>query len=255
MVAFPRLSRRSRADAPPADGELAESGGLSARMLKGAVERALRVQQPLVANYIASIRRKNPGASPARVISVLEKQYVRAVGGTGAAAGGVALVPGVGTAASLATAAAEAIAALDAAVLYTLGVAEVHGLHIEDVERRRALVLAVVLGESGTKLMQKLTGGSGHWANELVNALPLPKLGPVNQTLVRWFVKRYAMRQGALAFGRALPLGAGAVIGALGNVATARAVIRSTDQAFGPPPPSWPEPARPALSSDSPNSS
>jgi len=92
---------------------------------------------------------------------------------------------------ALATGAAEAIAALDASVLYTLAVAEVHGLRIEDVDRRRALVLAIVLGEGGAKLMQKVTGGSRPWANELVDVLPLPKLGPLNQTLVRWFVKRY----------------------------------------------------------------
>jgi len=48
---------------------------------------------------------------------------------------------------------------------------------------------------------------------------------------------REALRhsQGALALGRALPLGVGVVIGAVGNVATARAVIRSTERAFGPP--------------------
>lgn len=215
--------------------------GVSGKVLKSAVERALRVQQPAVAAHIAKVRRKDPQAGPAEVIAALNRQYLITVGGTGAAAGGVAFVPAVGTAAALATGAAEAVAALDASVLYTLAVAEVHGLRMEDVERRRALVLAVVLGEGGTKLMEKVTGGSTHWANDLANALPLPKLGPVNQTLVRWFVKRYATRQGALAFGRALPLGAGVVIGAVGNVVTARAVIRSTERAFGPPPPAWPD--------------
>ena len=67
-------------------------------------------------------------------------EYTLTVGGTGAAAGGAAFVPGVGTVASLATGAAEAIAALDASVLYTLAVAEVHGLALADVERRRTLV-------------------------------------------------------------------------------------------------------------------
>jgi hypothetical protein len=214
--------------------------GVSAKVLKAAVERALRVQQPLVAAHIAKVRKNKPGATPAEVVAALDKQYLLTVGGTGAAAGGVAFVPGVGTAASLATGAAEAVAALDASVLYALAVAEVHGLPMEDVERRRALVLAVVLGEGGTKLMEKLTGRRTQWATQLADVLPLPRLGPVNQTMIRWFVKRYATRQGALAVGRALPLGAGAVIGAVGNVATARAVIRSTERAFGPPPTNWP---------------
>jgi hypothetical protein len=235
--------RSDRAADPDPDGPPPEpeAKGVSGRALKAAVERALRVQQPVVAAHIARVRRNKPTATPAEVIAALDKQYLLTVGGTGAAAGGIAVVPGLGTAASLTTGAAEAIAALDASVLYTLAVAEVHGLRMADVERRRALVLAVVLGEGGTQLMQKVTGGSTPWARTLADALPLSKLGPVNQTLVRWFVRRYAARQGALAFGRALPLGAGAVIGAVGNVVTARAVIRSTGRAFGPPPPSWPD--------------
>lgn len=218
----------------------AKTKGVSGKVLKAAVERALVTQQPLVTSHIARIRKSKPGATPAEVIATLDKQYLVAVGGTGAAAGGAAFVPGIGTAASLATGATEAIAALNASVLYTLAVAEVHSLPLEDVERRRALVLAIVLGEGGTKLMQKVTGGTNHWARDLADTLPLPKLGPLNQTLVRWFIKRYAARQSALALGRALPLGAGVVIGAVGNVVTAKAVIRSTERAFGAPPMSWP---------------
>jgi hypothetical protein len=213
---------------------------LSGTVLKAAVERALRVQRPAVAAHLAKIRRAKPDATPAQVIATLNRRYLAAVAGTGAAAGGTAFVPGVGTMASLATGAAEALAALDASVLYTLAVAEVHGLPLDDVERRRALVLAIVLGEGGTRLMQKTTGKSTRWARELAEGLPLRKVGPVNRTLLRWFVKRYAARQGVLAFGRALPLGAGAVVGAAGNVATARAIIRSTERAFGPPPAQWP---------------
>lgn len=219
----------------------AKTTGVSGKVLKVAVERALITQRPLVAAQIARIRRNTPGATPAEVITTLDRLYLIAVGGTGAAAGGAAFVPGIGTVASLATGAGEAVAALNASVLYTLAVAEVHNLPLEDVERRRALVLAIVLGEGGTKLMQKVTAGTTHWARDLADTLPLPKLGPVNQTLVRWFVKRYVARQGALALGRALPLGAGAVIGAVGNVAIARAVIRSTKRAFGPPPTGWSE--------------
>ena len=217
-----------------------EAKGVSGKVLRAAVERALRVQQPLVNSYIAKVRQKKPGATPSEVLAALEKQYLITVGGTGAAAGGAALIPGIGTAASLATGAAEVVAVLDASVLYALAAAEVHGLRMEEVERRRALVLAVVLGEGGTQLMQRAVGGSKHWGQQLADTLPLPKLGPVNQTLVRMFVKRFVVRQGALAFGRALPFGAGAVIGAVGNVTVGRSVINSTTRAFGPPPRQWP---------------
>jgi hypothetical protein len=230
-----------RDDKPELSPGAKAPNGISGQVLKAAVERALEVQAPLVGGHIAKIRKDKPHASPAEVIATLDKQYMIAVGGTGAAAGGAAFVPGIGTAASLATGVGEAIAALNASVLYTLAVAEVHGLGLDDVERRRTLVLAIVLGEGGTKLMQKATGGQTHWARELSDHIPLPKLGRINQTLVRYFIRRYAVRQSALAFGRAMPLGAGVVIGAVGNVVTARAVIHSTEKAFGPPPAQWPQ--------------
>jgi hypothetical protein len=240
-----RFLRSSDAPADPlspaADPAPDAPAGFRGRVLRAAVERALRAQQPLVTAHIAKIRRKDPGATPAQVIETLGRRYQRAVVGLGAVGGGIAIVPAVGTVVSLATATAEAIAALDAAVLYTLAVAEVHRLPVDDVERRRAVVLGVVVGEGGTALMQKVTGGKDRWARSVTEALPLQALGPLNNTLTRWFVKRYVTRQVALAVGRALPLGAGVIIGGVGNVAAARGVIRAAEKAFGPAPARWPE--------------
>ena len=231
---------------PDADLALPETGGFRGRVLRVAVERALRAQQPLVTAHIDKIRRKDPGATPAAVVETLGRRYQRAVVGIGAVGGGIAIVPALGTVASLGMATAEAIAALDAAVLYTLAVAEVHRLPVDDVERRRALVLGIVTGEGGTALMRKVTGGKDRWAASVTEALPLGALGPVNTTLTRWFVKRYVTRQVALAVGRALPFGAGVLIGGVGNVAVARAVIRAAERAFGPPPARWPASAVPS---------
>jgi hypothetical protein len=217
-----------------------EPGGFRGRALRAAVERALRAQQPLVTAHIAKIRQKDPGATPAEVIESLGSRYQRVVAGIGAAGGGFAIIPAVGTAVSLATATGEAIAALDAAVLYTLAVAEVHRLPVDDVERRRALVLGIVMGEGGGALMAKVTGGRDRWARSVTEALPMRALGPLNNQLTRWFVKRYVTRQVALAVGRALPFGAGVLIGGAGNVAAARAVIKAAEQAFGPAPAQWP---------------
>ena len=93
------------------------------------------------------------------MIEALGRRYQLAVAGLGAAGGGIAIVPALGTVASLATASAEAVAALNAAVLYTLAVAEVHRLHVDDVERRRVLVLGVVMGEGGAALIRKVKSG------------------------------------------------------------------------------------------------
>jgi hypothetical protein len=232
---------------PAADPAPEAPGGVRGRVLRAAVERALRAQHPLVTAHIAKIRRKDPDATPAAVVEALGRRYQLGVAGLGAAGGGIAIVPAIGTAVSLATATAEAVAALNAAVLYTLAVAEVHRLHVDDVERRRVLVLGVVMGEGGAALIRKVTGGKDRWARSVTEALPLPALGPVNNTLTRWFVKRYVTRQLALAVGRALPFGVGVLIGGVGNVIAARAVIRAADRAFGPSPARWPEGDRPPV--------
>ena len=49
-------------------------------------------------------------------------------------------------------------------------------------------------------------------------------------------LRRFTTRQGALMLGRALPVGIGAGIGAVGNMALARASIKAARRAFGPPP-------------------
>ena len=219
-------------------------------MLRAAVERALRAQQPLVVAHIAKIRQKDPGATPAEVIEALGRRYQLAVAGVGAVGGGIAIVPAIGTVASLATATTEAIAALNAAVLYTLAVAEVHRLPTDDVDRRRVLVLGIVVGQGGTALMQKVTGGKDRWARSVTEVLPMRALGPVNNVLTRWFVKRYVTRQVALAVGRALPFGAGVLIGGVGNVAAARAVIKAAEVAFGPAPAQWPAGSVPPAAPD-----
>lgn len=214
-------------------------GGVQGWVLRSGVERALRVQHPLVAAHVAAVRRKYPAMTPAQVIERLGHQYQGAVAVTGGAGGAIAIIPALGTVASLATAGAEAFAALNAAVLYTLAVAEVHALPTDDPERRRALVLGVVVGAGGQAVLRKVTGRSRDWAEDVAATLPLSRLGLLNNSLTRWFVKRYVVRQAVLALGRALPLGLGVIIGAVGNVVTARAVVRSADIAFGPPPADW----------------
>lgn len=215
-------------------------GGVRGRMLEAGIERALRTQQPLVASRIAAARRKRPQATPAEIIDALGRSYQGAVTVTGSVGGAIAILPAVGTAASLVTASAEALAALDAAVLYTLAVAEIHAVPTDAPERRRALVLGVVMGETGQAVLAKVTGRSRDWVSEVTDKLPLSKLGPLNSSLTRWFVKRYVVRQAMLALGRALPLGIGVVIGAVGNIVTARAVIAAAERSFGPPPAQWP---------------
>ena len=77
------------------------------RALDTALDRALAVQRPVVLAYLDRVRAGKPHATPAEVVELLERRYVAAVIGIGAASGGVAAVPGVGTATSVAAGAAE----------------------------------------------------------------------------------------------------------------------------------------------------
>ena len=214
------------------DGEV----GLPAVLLRG-VEKAINMQQAPAARYLTRLRQSQPNASPAQIIAVLEKRYLATVTGAGAAAGGVAAAPAVGTAAALALSGAETVFFFEATALFALAVAEVHGIRIADVERRRTLLLAIVLGDNGAMLVEKMTGRTDqHWAELLPETIPVSSISAINKTLSRWFVKRYGRRQGILAIGRLAPLGIGAAIGAGGNYAFGRTVVTTSRRVFGPAP-------------------
>ena len=88
------------------------------------------------------------------------------------------------------------------------------GITIEDVERRRTLVMAVMLGHEGAKAVGKVAERTGqHWARQLARGIPNSKILAVNKVLGRNFVTKYGTKQGILVLGRVLPFGIGAVIG------------------------------------------
>jgi hypothetical protein len=210
--------------------------GLPQVLLRG-LENALGVQRAPVAGYVARLRRARPDATPAEIIVVLEKQYLAAVTSTGAAVGGAAAVPGVGTALALTLSGGETVVFLEATALFALAVAEVHGIRVDEIERRRTLVLAVILGDRGAMLVEKMVGRTGqHWGDLLPDVLPMSSITAINKTLGRWFLTRYGRKQGVLAIGRVAPFGIGAVIGAGGNRAFGRRVVDTSRRVFGPAP-------------------
>jgi hypothetical protein len=206
------------------------------RTLDAALDKALAVQRPVVLAYLRRVRTSRPHASPAMVVEMLERRYLAAVVGIGAASGGAAAVPGVGTAASLAAGAAEITAFVSATGMYVLALAELHGVPVSDPELRRALVLGVMVGSAGTRAIEGAEGRSAHWAQVLNRPDAKGRIAGINSRLAHLLVTRFGARQGALLVGRALPLGIGAGIGAAGNAALARSAIGAARRAFGPPP-------------------
>jgi hypothetical protein len=206
------------------------------RGLDAALDKALAIERPLVVAYVERLRRRKPGASPAQVIDMLERRYLAAVVGTGAAAGGAAALPGMGTGASVMSGVAEIGAFVSATGTYVLALAEVYQIPAHDPYVRRALVLTVLLGDVGAAALAGAQVDAKHWGQVLGMSSSRDTVREINAQLGRHLVGRFGARQGALMVGRALPLGVGAGIGAVGNLALGRSAIGAARRVFGPPP-------------------
>ncbi|MGK2882904.1 MAG: hypothetical protein ACSLE6_19685 [Mycobacterium sp.] len=222
-----------------------EPPSAAARALSQIIESGSRVQAPAVKAYVDRLRNGSPGASPQEIVSRLEKHYQAAALASGAAVGSAAAFPGVGTLVALSAVAGETVVFLEATAVFVLAVAEVHGIPPEHRERRRALVLAALVGEEGKGAVADLLGPgrtSGAWMADGAASLPLPAVTQLNTRLVRFFVKKYALKRGAAAFGKMLPVGIGAVVGGVGNRLMSKKIVANSRLAFGPAPLRWPSP-------------
>ena len=232
--------RGSKAPSPPAADE---NAGAAAKALSYVLERGTRVQAPAVTAYVQRLRRIFPDASPADIVTKLEKRYLSAAMASGAAVGSAAAFPGIGTVAALSAVAGETVLFMETTALFVLAVAEVHGIPVKHREYRRALVLEVLVGEDSKRAVRDLVGPgrtSGKWIGESTATMPMPMVAQLNNRLLRYFVKRYTLKRGAIAFGKMLPMGVGAAIGGGGNRLMAKKIIRNARNAFGPAPARWP---------------
>ncbi|MFE5566525.1 hypothetical protein ACFQ68_16185 [Amycolatopsis japonica] len=218
------------------------------------LDKAIGLQTPLVRKNIARARQRNPDATPAEVVRALERMYVSALAGTGAAVGATAAAPAVGTGVALALSAGEAFSSLELSTLFVLSVAEVHGVQLDEIERRRTLVMGILLGQSGsTTIVGKAAERTGqHWARQLVSKVPTATLRQINKVLGKNFITKYGTKQGIIVLGRVAPFGIGAVIGGGANAAVASLAVRAARRAFGPAPKSWPDTQLDPAPSDSP---
>lgn len=146
--------------------------------------------------------------TPAEAIRVLDGWYLkRQATEAGARAAGVG----------------PATASLDRTMVYLLALAELHGVTLDDPERRKALLMAVLLGDEGAKLAASaLTGQGATWARRLVS---LPRAGnPLLGQLL----------------GKALDTGLSVALAAGGESIQARTVVAQARRAFGDPPAAFP---------------
>ncbi|MGP0222267.1 MULTISPECIES: hypothetical protein [unclassified Paenarthrobacter] len=209
-----------------------------------ALLKAVDVQRPLVLANLRRMQRRHPHATPAQLAAKLERDYLAAVAGGGAAVGATAVVPGIGTAASLGLSALATVGFLETTALYASSLAELHGIRLTDPERARTMVMAIMLGEEGTSLLGALSGQSlgrgkgitNEWGRTLTKKIPGSGFGVIRDAIQRAFLKSLVKRQGTALLGRALPFGVGAVVGGAGNLMMGRAVVATAKEAFGPLP-------------------
>lgn len=245
--------------------------------------RALSLQRPAVLAYLRGIRRRHPDADPERITMLVTRHYVWAVTGGGTAVGASAVIPGIGTLAGLGLAAAETGGFLESTALYAQALAELAWLPVDDRARADALVLGIILGGSGRKLVREFAsqaygghtlGGSGSsaqgglkrprgpsaansaarivqqgrrsgWAATVTSQLPQALINPLTKRLKHTLISKYAAGTLGSVAARILPFGVGAAAGGLVNNSMARSVVRSAREAFGPLPPAFPESLEP----------
>ena len=211
-------------------------------IVEAALAKAVTIPSSTIHAHVSSLRRRNPEATPEQLVRLLEKEYLLVVQSTGGAVGATAAAPAVGTGVALALTASDIATFFGASAAFALAVASVHGIEIDDVERRRALLLTTILGDSGAKIVTdgaELTSVSV--ARALLTRMPMATVRKVNTTMTRRFVRTQVSKQTGLAFGRIIPFGIGLVIGVAGARALGKNVIEGARRAFGPPPLTFPK--------------
>ena len=221
-----------------------EEGRATSRLipttLERSVDRLMSVHRPAVVAHLDGIRNRHPHAPAAQLQTVLEQRYLTTVTLTGAATGAAAVIPAVGTVTALALSAAETLAFLETTALFAQSVAELHGVAVEDPERTRSLVLALMLGREGSEIIRQFglellnedVSRAGYWGTMVGEALPNALLKPLLGKLKTVAMRKLAARETGSVLGRALPYGIGAAVGGIGNNLLGRRVITTAREAF-----------------------
>jgi hypothetical protein len=240
----PREAQGAEGPSAGAGGASGPNGTARAEGFERGLDRLLAIQRPVVLAHLRTIRRNHPTATPDEIVRILERRYLTAVTTGGAAVGATAVVPGIGTGVTLALSGVETAAFLEATALFAQSVAEVHGLHVENPDRARALVMTLMMGSEGVDLVRQFAAraaGAGvsrdaYWGEIITSGLPKAVMGQVVDRLRRMFIKQFAVRGGAGIIGRAIPFGIGAAIGGAGNHILGRRVLQHARHAFGAAP-------------------
>lgn len=195
----------------------------------------LRWQEPVVDRYLRRLRDAHAHESDEELSARAERHYLGLVTASGITVGLISVVPGVGTVLGLLASGVEAVFFLEVSAGFAVANADLRGREIADPRARRDLVFAVVLGESGTEPAGRDVRGSARdWPGWVADRIP--GLRNLDDSFAKRFFVRFAAKRAVLVFGRALPVGLGAVIGGVGNLALGRAVVSRAQRSIAPGP-------------------
>lgn len=214
---------------------------------------AVTVQRPIVLTNLRRLRKAHPTLTNSQLAMQLDKEFRRAMTGGGAAIGATAAVPGVGTVTSLGLSTLATGSFLEMSAIYAQSMAELSGISTADPQRAKLLVMGIMLGEEGRRLLGELSAqADGRGVGPIGSIVPLSNVatssasattmaGLISHQLKRQFVRRFFIRQGTSMFARAIPYGVGAVIGGVGNRVLAKQIITTAHKTFGELPEETPQ--------------
>ena len=224
--------------------QLEKDAGPLGRAFIGAVDKAVQLQTSTIRGYVNWLRRQNPDASPAQIQALMDKHLKNTVTGTGAGVGATAAVPGIGLFTGAAAVAGESVLFLDLAAFYAVASAYLRGEDISDPERRRALVLSVLMGTKGLAIVDAMLGDD---AGKLPGKSTIAKFSGPTLANTNNVLQRIAMRSLKKSFRRAwigklMPLGIGAIAGTAANRKLADGVIENVQSGLGAVPAGFAQP-------------
>ncbi|MVT26352.1 hypothetical protein [Nesterenkonia alkaliphila] len=207
--------------------------------------RAVTVQRPLVLANLRRLRKAHPTLTNRQLAMQLDKEFKRSMTGGGALIGATSAVPRVGTVTSMGLSVLATGSFLELCALYAQSMAELSGISTEDPQRAKLLVMGIMLGDEGRRLLGELSAqADGRGPGPVGSIVPMSSLAVnsagsstmanlITNQLKKQFVRRFFIRQGTSMFARAVPYGIGAVIGGVGNRALAKQITSTAHSTFG----------------------
>ena len=228
--------RREIDDATKADpAQLEKDAGPLGRAFINAVDKAVHLQTSSIRAYVDWLRRQNPDASPAEIQKTMDKHLKNTVSGTGAGVGATAAVPGIGLVTGAAAVAGESVLFLDLAAFYAVASAYLRGVDIDDPERRRAIVLTLLMGSKGIAIVDAILGDDATTipGKSTLAKFSGPMLANTNNVLQRVAMRSMQKSLRRAWLGKLMPLGIGAVAGTTANRKLADGVIDNVQSGLG----------------------